>query len=196
MLPDVFYPEELSPGHFGPGGVTIISRSGAILYHLSDAMASSGIAQNAVIGVGGDGAIGSTFIDLVPLAMGYANTDLVIIAGEIGGCQEEMLAKDIHDHPEKYTKPLVALLSGAHAPEGKTMGHAGAIVTPGMETGTFLSKKNALEAANVTVVNSQFDLIETVKAKLSGKTYFDPKKYYDRMRSIWEAPHRKSKAVR
>ncbi len=112
MLPDVFYPEEVAPGRFGPRGVTIISRSGAILYHMSDAMASVGIAQNAVIGIGGDGAIGSTFRDLVPLAMEYENTDLVIVAGEIGGCQEELLARDIRDNPGRYPKPLVALISG------------------------------------------------------------------------------------
>jgi len=188
MLPDVFYPEEKSPGEFGSKGVTIISRSGAILYHMSDAMASVGIAQNAVIGVGGDGAIGSTFKDLVPLAMGYENTDLVVVAGEIGGCMEEMLAEDIKNHPEKYPKPIVALISGAHAPEGKTMGHAGAIVTPGQETGTFRSKKAALESAGVTVVNSQYDLIEAVKEKLGSKRYFDPERYYSKMRKIWEAP--------
>ena len=188
MLPDVFYPEEISPGRFGPRGVTIISRSGAILYHMSDAMASVGIAQNAVIGIGGDGAIGSTFRDLVPLAMEYGNTDLVIVAGEIGGCQEELLAQDILDDPKRYPKPLVALISGAHAPEGKTMGHAGAIVTPGLETGTFASKKKALEAAGVPVVNSQLDLIEVVRKKLDGKTYFTPERYYARMRSVWDAP--------
>lgn len=188
MLPDVFYPEEIAPGKFGPKGVTIISRSGAILYHMSDAMASVGIAQNAVFGIGGDGAIGSTFRDLVPLAMEYENTDLVVVAGEIGGCQEELLAQDVLDNPGRYPKPLVALISGAHAPEGKTMGHAGAIVTPGLETGTYASKKKALEAAGVPVVNSQFDLIEAVRTKLGGKTYFAPERYYEKMRTIWDAP--------
>lgn len=188
MLPDVFYPEEVAPDRFGPRGVTIISRSGAILYHMSDAMASVGIAQNAVIGIGGDGAIGSTFRDLVPLAMEYENTDLVIVAGEIGGCQEELLAQDVRANPGKYPKPLVALVSGARAPEGKTMGHAGAIVTPGLETGTFLSKKKALEEAGVPVVNSQFDLIDAVREKLKGKTYFLPERYYAKMRTIWDAP--------
>ena len=188
MLPDVFYPEEISPGRFGASGVTIVSRSGAILYHMSDAMASVGIAQNAVIGIGGDGAIGSTFRDLVPLAMEFEKTDLVIVAGEIGGCQEELLAQDVKDNPGRYPKPLVALISGAHAPEGKTMGHAGAIITPGVETGTFLSKKKALEAAGVPVVNSQYDLIEAVRAKLKGKVYFPPERYYARMKAIWEAP--------
>lgn len=188
MLPDVFYPEEPAPGRFGPKGVTIISRSGAILYHMSDAMASVGIAQNAVIGVGGDGAIGSTFRDLVPLAMAFEHTDLVVVAGEIGGCQEELLAQDVLDNPERYPKPIVALVSGARAPEGKTMGHAGAIVTPGLETGTFLAKKRALEAAGVPVVNSQIDLIEAVRGKLKGKTYFDPERYYAKMRTIWDAP--------
>jgi len=187
MLPDVFYPEEKEPGKFGSKGVTIISRSGAILYHMSDAMASVGIAQNAVIGIGGDGAIGSTFKDLVPLAMAYENTDLVIVAGEIGGCQEELLAQHIKDHPERYPKPLVAIISGAHAPEGKTMGHAGAIVTPGLVSGTFKSKKKALESAGIPVVNSQYDLIKVVQEKLDGKTYFKPERYYEKMRIIWEA---------
>ena len=188
MLPDVFYPEETAPGRFGPRGVTIISRSGAILYHMSDAMASVGIAQNAVIGIGGDGAIGSTFRDLVPLAMEFGPTDLVIVAGEIGGCQEELLAQDIRDNPGRYPKPVVALISGARAPEGKTMGHAGAIVTPGLETGTFLAKKRALEAAGVPVVNSQLDLIDVVRGKLQGRTYFEPERYYAKMKTIWDAP--------
>ena len=186
MLPDVFYPEETVPGKFGPRGITIISRSGAILYHLSDALASVGIAQNAVIGIGGDAAIGSTFVDLVPLVMNYSNTDLVVIAGEIGGIQEERLAEDIRTHPERYPKPIVALVSGAHSPEGKTMGHAGAIVSPGQNYGTFNSKKEALEHAGVTVVNSQYDLIEAVKTKLN-RTYFDPERYYQKMRQIWDA---------
>ena len=188
MLPDVFYPEEPAPGRFGPRGVTIISRSGAILYHMSDAMASVGVAQNAVIGIGGDGAIGSTFRDLVPLAMAFEPTDLVVVAGEIGGCQEELLARDIMENPGRYPKPIVALISGARSPEGKTMGHAGAIVTPGLETGTFLSKKKALEAVGVPVVNSQLDLIEAVRGRLGGKTYFDPERYYAKMRTIWDAP--------
>lgn len=191
MLPDVFYPEEISPDAFGPRGVTIISRSGAILYHLSDALASVGIAQNAVIGIGGDGAIGSTFRDIVSLAMSYKNTDLVVVAGEIGGCQEELLAEDIKRHPEKYQKPLVALLSGAHAPEGKTMGHAGAIVSPGQAYGTFQSKKQAFEDAGVPVVNSQYDLISEVQKKLSNKTYFNVENYYKKMKTIWDAPSKK-----
>ena len=188
MLPDVFYPEEPAPGRFGPRGVTIISRSGAILYHMSDAMASVGIAQNAVIGIGGDGAIGSTFRDLVPLAMEHPHTDLVVVAGEIGGSQEELLAEDVKARPELYPKPLVALISGAHSPEGKTMGHAGAIVTPGLATGTFASKKKALEAAGVPVVNSQLDLIEVVRERLGGRTYFAPERYYARMKAVWDAP--------
>jgi len=186
MLPDVFYPQENAAGQFGPSGVTIISRSGAILYHMSDALASAGIAQNAVIGIGGDAAIGSTFVDLVPLVMNHPYTDLVVVAGEIGGIQEERLAEDIRTHPERYPKPIVALVSGAHAPEGKTMGHAGAIVSPGQDYGTFISKKEALERAGVTVVNSQYDLIEAAKTRLN-KTYFDPERYYQKMRQIWEA---------
>lgn len=191
MLPDVFHPEEISDVKAGPHGVTILSRSGAILYHLSDALASAGIAQNAVIGVGGDGAIGSRFVDLVSLVMDYENTDLVVIAGEIGGAQEETLAQDINAHPEKYPKPLIALISGAIAPEGKTMGHAGAVVAPGQAYGTYLSKKSALEDARITVVNNQHDLVKTVQEKLSSKKYFEIDRYYERMREKWEQKPRK-----
>ncbi|MBD3235214.1 MAG: hypothetical protein GF330_00730 [Candidatus Eisenbacteria bacterium] len=192
MLPDVFYPAEPKPGKFAPDGVTIVSRSGAILYHMSDALASAGIAQNAVLGVGGDGAIGSTFRDLVPMAMTFPKTDLVVVAGEIGGSQEELLAEDIAAHPEKYPKPLVALISGAHAPAGKTMGHAGAIVAPGQAYGTFASKRTALEKAGVPVVNSQYDLISAAQEKLGGRTYFEVPRYYEKMKQTWEAPPPKS----
>lgn len=191
MLPDVFYPEEPTPGQAGPKGVTIISRSGAILYHMSDALASVGIAQNAVLGVGGDGAIGSTFRDLVPVAMAHEHTDLVVVAGEIGGSQEELLADDLRAHPEKYPKPLVALISGSRSPEGKTMGHAGAIVSPGQSTGTFASKRDALTAAGVPVVNHQLDLVARVREKLGSRTYFEVPRYYDKMRTTWEQKQKK-----
>ncbi len=188
MLPEIFQPQIKKSGQPGAKGVTIISRSGAILYHMADAMSSAGIAQNAVIGIGGDAALGSTFKDLVPLAMEYKNTDAVVIAGEIGGCQEEVLARDIQENPLKYPKPLIALISGAFAPEGKTMGHAGAIVTPGEETGTFNSKKQALEAAGVKVVNSQYDLIVAAEKELNNKQYFDPEQYFQQMKEKWETP--------
>ncbi|MBN2056171.1 hypothetical protein JW905_14690, partial [bacterium] len=191
MLPDIFHPQELV-GEYGPRGVTILSRSGAILYHLSDALASIGVAQNAVLGVGGDAAIGSTFMDLVPLVMGYEHTDLVVVAGEIGGCMEELLARDIQAHPEKYPKPLVTLISGANAPAGKTMGHAGAIVTPGQQYGTFITKKQALEAAGVPVANSQYDLIDFVKDRLGGRTYFPVESYYKKMSRVWDEPPAKA----
>ncbi|MFX0085767.1 MAG: citrate/2-methylcitrate synthase [Candidatus Hodarchaeota archaeon] len=192
MLPDIFYPEELIDDEFGPRGVTIISRSGAILYHLSDALASVSIAQNAVLGIGGDGAIGTRFVDIVPLVQKYPKTDLIVIAGEIGGCQEELLAEDITDHPEKYTKPIVALISGSNAPAGKTMGHAGAIVTPGQEYGTFQSKKEALEKAGVIVVNSQYELVDSVQKLLQGKKYFKIERYKEKMTKTWEEPPRKA----
>ncbi|MCY3411361.1 MAG: hypothetical protein INQ03_06965 [Candidatus Heimdallarchaeota archaeon] len=185
MLPDIFQAEE-KDGKIGPSGVTVISRSGAILYHLSDALASTGISQNAVIGIGGDGAIGSRFVDLVSLVSGFKGTDMVVIAGEIGGMQEELLAMDIKAHPEKYPKPIIALISGSQAPEGKTMGHAGAVVSPGQSYGTHLSKKEALSDAGVIVVNHQRDLIDQVRNKLD-KQYFDIDSYYDRMSEKWAA---------
>jgi succinyl-CoA synthetase alpha subunit len=187
MLPDVFYPEVVSKNSFGSRGITIISRSGAILYHMSDALSSSGLAQNAVIGIGGDGAIGMTFRDIVPLVSKYENTDLVVIAGEIGGSMEELLAEDKEQYPAKYPKPLVALISGANAPRGKTMGHAGAIVSPGTDYGTFESKKRALEHAEIPVVNSQIDLIKAVRRRLKGRTYYRISLYYEDMAKKWEA---------
>lgn len=186
MLPDVFYPEETTPGKFGSHGATILSRSGAILYHMSDALASVGIAQNSIIGIGGDGAIGTTFSQLVPMTMNYENTDIVIIAGEIGGAQEELLANDIKRNPQNYPKPIIALISGKNAPPGKTMGHAGAIVSPGQKHGTYQSKVESLEDAGVTVVNSQYDLINTAKKKLKNKVYFDISRYYAKMKIKWE----------
>ena len=188
MLPDVFHPAEPEPERFTAEGVTICSRSGAILYHMSDALASAGIAQNAVIGVGGDSAIGTPFPDLVPMVMDFPGTDLVVVAGEIGGIAEELLAEAIRAHPERFPKPIVALISGRYAPEGKTMGHAGAIVSPGADWGTWESKRRALEAAGVTVVNNQWDLIEAVRDKLGGRTYFRAEDYYRRMAERWDAP--------
>ncbi len=185
MLPDIFQAQE-EETKIGPKGVTILSRSGAILYHLSDALASAGIAQNGVLGVGGDGAIGSRFVDLVSRIMSYEHTELVVIAGEIGGMQEELLAEDMIAHPKNYPKPLVALISGANAPVGKTMGHAGAVISPGQVYGTYQSKRESLEKAGVTVINHQRDLIEAVKSKLN-KTYFDIEKYYEKMRKKWDA---------
>jgi len=195
MLPDIFYPEEINDNEFGPRGVTIISRSGAILYHLSDALASVGIAQNAVLGIGGDAAVGTRFLDIVPLVQKYPNSDLIVIAGEIGGCQEELLAEDILSYPEKYPRPIIALISGASSPVGKTMGHAGAIVSPGQEYGTFKTKKKALEKAGVTVVNSQYELIEAVQAELKGKKYFRVEKYREKLSRTWEEPPKKAEWV-
>ena len=191
MLPDIFYPEEKSEKEFGPRGVTIISRSGAILYHLSDALASAGIAQNAVLGIGGDGSIGTRFIDIVPLIQQYPNTDLIVVAGEIGGSQEELLANDIIANPKKYPIPIVALISGANAPAGKTMGHAGAIITPGQNYGTFKTKREALKKAGVTVVNSQYELVDTVKEILQGWKYFSVTRYQEKMTKTWEEPPEK-----
>ena len=82
----------------------------------------------------------------------------------------------------------MALISGRCAPPGKRMGHAGAIVNPGAEYGTYQSKRAALEAVGVPVVNSQYDLVEAVRKVLAGRTYFQPERYYARMTRIWEAP--------
>ncbi len=186
MLPDVFQPAEDQSGKINGSGVTILSRSGAILYHLADALSAAGIAQNGVLGIGGDTVVGADFVDLVPLAMSYAHTDAVVIAGEIGGAKEEILAQDIEENPKRYPKPIVALLSGRYAPMGKTMGHAGAIISPGANYGTYDGKKRALQNAGVTVVNGQTALVKAVRKALGGRKYFLPDRYRAKMRELWE----------
>lgn len=188
MLPDIFQGAEPGASRQVSEGVTICSRSGAILYHISDALASSGIAQNAVIGVGGDSLIGTPFAKLAPMVMDFDGTDLVVVAGEIGGCQEELLAADVKAHPERYPKPIVALLSGRCAPQGKTMGHAGAIVTLNADYGTYAGKKAALESVGIAVVNNQTDLVKAVQRELGARVYFDVGAYHARMKALWEAP--------
>lgn len=188
MLPDIFAAQEESNGQNGPRGLAILSRSGAVLYHVSDALSSVGIAQNAVIGVGGDGAIGSTFRELVPLIIEHEATDLVLVAGEIGGMQEELLARDIRNRAHLYQKPLVTLLTGANAREGVRMGHAGALSMPGQSYGSFHAKREAFREAGVTVVNSQNDLVNAVKRILGDRKYFDVSRYRARMKAAWERP--------
>ena len=188
MLPDIFQGADAGNGRNATDGVTICSRSGAMLYHISDALASAGIAQNGVFGVGGDAVVGTPFVSFIPRLMDFDGTDLVVVAGEIGGSQEELLAEDVKANPQRYPKPIVALLSGRCAPAGKTMGHAGAIIAPKAAYGTYAGKKALLESAGITVVNSQPDLVAAVQTKLNRKTYFDVAAYKDRMRALWEAP--------
>ncbi len=144
-----------------PGRVGVISRSGTLTYEIVHALTTRGIGQSTCIGIGGDPIVGSSFRDLLPLFEDDDETDAVVLVGEIGGDEEERTAAFIQDH---IRKPVFAYVVGQTAPEGKRMGHAGAIVSG--NAGTAESKIKAFGAAGVPVAGTIDELADTVRAKL------------------------------
>ena len=128
----------------GPGRVGLVSKSGTLTYQLMYEVRDLGI--STAIGIGGDPIIGTTHIDALQAFQDDPETDIIVMIGEIGGDAEERAAAYIREH---MTKPVVAYVAGFTAPEGRTMGHAGAIVSG--SSGTAEAKKIALEAAGVRV---------------------------------------------
>ncbi|GAE73292.1 succinyl-CoA ligase [Cutibacterium acnes JCM 18916] len=128
----------------GPGRVGLVSKSGTLTYQLMYEVRDLGI--STAIGIGGDPIIGTTHIDALQAFQDDPETDIIVMIGEIGGDAEERAAKYISEH---ITKPVVAYVAGFTAPEGKTMGHAGAIVSG--SSGTAAAKKEALDAVGVRV---------------------------------------------
>ena len=128
----------------GPGRVGLVSKSGTLTYQLMYEVRDLGISTAIVIG--GDPVIGTTHIDALKYFEEDPETDVIVMIGEIGGDAEERAAKYISEH---VTKPVVGYIAGFTAPKGKTMGHAGAIVSG--SSGTAAAKKEALEAAGVRV---------------------------------------------
>jgi len=128
------------------GSVGLVSRSGTLTYEVVQAMTDAGMGQTTCVGIGGDPVIGTTHIDALAAFQADPETEAVVMIGEIGGDAEERAAAFIR---ENVTKPVVGYVAGFTAPEGKTMGHAGAIVSG--SSGTAQAKKEALEAASVRV---------------------------------------------
>jgi succinyl-CoA synthetase alpha subunit len=136
------------PSVFKRGRVGVISRSGSLGTLICLNLTRAGLGQSAFIGIGGDPMLGTTTRDALEALDKDASTDSVVIVGEIGGAMEEMAA----DYAKRMVKPVVAFIAGSAAPPGKKMGHAGAIVMG--DAGSYASKRQALEAAGVVVVDT------------------------------------------
>ncbi len=163
--PGVISPDKakvgIMPGQIHkPGRVGVISRSGTLTYEIVNSLTERGIGQSTCIGVGGDPIVGSGFRDLLPLFEEDDETDAVVLIGEIGGDEEERTAEYIGEH---LSKPVFAYVVGQTAPEGKRMGHAGAIVSGG--AGTAASKIKAFSAVGVPVARTIDELADAVAEK-------------------------------
>ncbi|HXF65373.1 MAG TPA: succinate--CoA ligase subunit alpha [Burkholderiales bacterium] len=155
-----FLPEDsLAPGPLG-----LMSKSGTLSYEAGYRLARRGIGTSVWIGVGGDPVKGTRFAELVPFYAADPQTEALLVIGEIGGTDEEEFAQALIEH--RFPKPVFALVAGASAPEGVTMGHAGALVHG--DHGSFGAKRAALEAAGVSVFGSLNEMVEGVRARLFG----------------------------
>jgi succinyl-CoA synthetase alpha subunit len=135
------------PGEiFSEGSVGLVSRSGTLTYQIGHELTQLGVGQSTIVGIGGDPVVGSSFIDVLARFETDPETELVVMVGEIGGAEEEKAAAFIE---AEMSKPVVAYIAGFTAPPGKTMGHAGAIISG--SAGTAQAKKEALEAHGVCV---------------------------------------------
>jgi succinyl-CoA synthetase alpha subunit len=150
------------PSHvFSSGNIGLISRSGTLTYEIVDDLTKAGLGQSTAIGLGGDPIVGLNYIDLLERFESDPETKGIVLIGEIGGSAEEEAAEFIKDN---VTKPVVAYVAGKAAPKGKTMGHAGAIITG--SSGTADSKIEALESADVAVATRPIDIPKLLKERL------------------------------
>ncbi|HEX7661654.1 MAG TPA: succinate--CoA ligase subunit alpha [Pseudonocardiaceae bacterium] len=140
----------------GPGSIGLVSKSGTLTYQMMYELRDVGF--SSAVGIGGDPVIGTTHIDALQAYQDDPETEVIVMIGEIGGDAEERAAAYIKEH---VTKPVIGYVAGFTAPEGKTMGHAGAIVSG--SSGTAAAKKEALEAAGVKVGKTPSETAELAR---------------------------------
>jgi succinyl-CoA synthetase alpha subunit len=148
---------------FKPGNVGVVSRSGTLTYQIGNVLAQQGFGNSTIVGIGGDPVPGSDFIDVIGMFQDDPETELIVMSGEIGGDAEERAADFIAEH---VTKPVIGYIAGFTAPPGKTMGHAGAIVSG--TRGTAKAKAEALEAKGVRVGRTPTQVAQAAVALLGG----------------------------
>jgi succinyl-CoA synthetase alpha subunit len=164
--PGILSPGKASVGiipasFFSQGNVGLVSRSGTLTYQIGNVLAQSGFGNSSIVGIGGDPVPGTDFIDVLGLFQDDDETELIVMCGEIGGDAEEQAAEFI---AANVTKPVIGYIAGFTAPPGKTMGHAGAIVSG--SKGTAAAKAEALEAKGVKVGRTPTQVAETAAALL------------------------------
>jgi succinyl-CoA synthetase alpha subunit len=148
---------------FEQGNVGVVSRSGTLTYQIGNEIAQAGFGCSSIVGIGGDPVPGSSFVDILELFEADEQTELVVLAGEIGGSAEEEAAEHI---AQSMSKPVVAYIAGFTAPPGKQMGHAGAIVSG--SSGTAAAKAQALEARGVRVGRTPTEVAQIAVETLGG----------------------------
>ena len=166
-------PGVLSPGKanvsimprdiFAPGRVGVVSRSGTLTYQIVNELTQRGIGQSTAVGIGGDPIIGTNFIEILGKFEEDPETDCVVMIGEIGGNAEQLAAEYVRSEMQT---PVVAYIAGFTAPEGKTMGHAGAIVSGGESTAE--AKSEALRGAGIRAATNPSEVAELVAEALGG----------------------------
>ncbi len=164
-------PGVLSPGKanvgiipaeiFSEGAVGLVSRSGTLTYQIGHELTQLGLGNSTIVGIGGDPVVGSSFIDVLEKFEADPQTELIVMVGEIGGDEEEKAAQYISDH---VRKPVLSYIAGFSAPPGKTMGHAGAIISG--SSGTAQAKKEALEARGIQVGTTPTEVAQLVAERL------------------------------
>src|SRR5437762_6813918 len=167
-------PGVLSPGKanvgiipaeiFSEGAIGLVSRSGTLTYQIGHELTQLGLGNSTIVGIGGDPVVGSSFIDILERFEADPETELIVLVGEIGGDEEEKAARYVGEH---VTKPVLSYIAGFSAPPGKTMGHAGAIISG--SAGTAQAKKEALEAVGIEVGTTPTEVAQLVADRFGAR---------------------------